>query len=443
VPSLKFALSFVWLQFHADSSLTKMWTGFWKKSLKERQKQISLIYPNEKFTESLDDDVADKMIENCIGTIQIPLGLGLNFIINGKQCSIPMATEEPSVIAAVSGAAKTIASAGGFYCEHSENVVQSQIQFLNVNDDEIDSLIDKIDARRMEIVVLANTFCPSMVKRGGGVFDVYSRKVVKSNKKSTSSYHLVVHLKIKVCDSMGANIGTSCAEGVADFLQNITGKKAGLKIFSNYTIDRLATASFRIPISLLAYKGFTGEFVAQSIIESNEFANDDHFRAATHNKGIMNGIDAVALATGQDFRAIEASSHTWASCSHTDEKYRSLTEYYYKEENNVQFLVGKLTLPLSVGIKGGAITNNPAYLRNLSMMGVSTSGDLSDVLINLNLDNDCSWIVSKFCGIEGVGDRGHSTWPYGTSCQEYCTWGWISRLCRRRVCLVYDSNQQN
>ncbi|KAI7824291.1 hydroxymethylglutaryl-CoA reductase [Gamsiella multidivaricata] len=293
----------------------------------------------------LDEQIANNMIENCIGTMGLPLGLAFNFSINGSPLVIPMAIEEPSVVAAVSSAAKTISTYQGFQAWAPErNMIVAQVQLIDIQDNDMDQVMARMQHREKVIREEANEYCTNMVLRGGGVQKVTFHRVrrhasresfqgqdllVKYGVVSAStlpkrtergitsqgrcSEWLVVHLHIDVGDAMGANCANTVAEGVAPFLSKLSGGRVGVRILSNLNVDRIAKSMFRLPFSHMGYKSLSGKDVAVRILEAYEWADLDPYRAATHNKGIMNGIDAVALATGQDWRAVEAGAHAWAS----------------------------------------------------------------------------------------------------------------------------------
>ncbi|KAF9995766.1 hypothetical protein BGZ65_008598 [Modicella reniformis] len=294
----------------------------------------------------LDEQVANNMIENCIGTIGVPMGLAFNFTINGSPLVVPMAIEEPSVVAAVSSAAKTISSYQGFQAWAPErNMIIAQVQLLDILDSEMDQTVTKMLAQENVIREEANEYCANMVLRGGGVQRVTFHRVRRhtsrenfrgqdllvkcgvisaqslpartsqssSQEQGRCSEWLIVHLHIDVGDAMGANCANTVAEGIAPFLAKLSGGRVGVRILSNLNVDRIAKSTFRLPFSYMGYKSVPGHEVAVRVLEAFEWADLDPYRAATHNKGVMNGIDAVALATGQDWRAVEAGAHAWAS----------------------------------------------------------------------------------------------------------------------------------
>ncbi|KAI8898414.1 hydroxymethylglutaryl-CoA reductase, degradative [Globomyces pollinis-pini] len=385
---------------------TTIWSGFRKKTLKERLNQVKSYFRLSDIP-SLDTQTADNMIENCIGTMAMPLGLALNLNLNNRPCIIPMVVEEPSVVAAVSGAAKLISANGGFITQQpTKNIIYSQVQLLDILDSDLTRFVTILTNDKDHIVSLANALCPSMVKRGGGVVDMSVRIIKKSNPTSkNSSQWLVIHFHIDVCDAMGANIATTVAEGMAPYLANICNARIGFRIVSNLATERISKAKFKIPISSLDYKGFTGLQVAERIIEAYEWAKDDPYRAVTHNKGIMNGIDAVAVATGQDWRAIEAASHAWASLKNPTLGYQPLTEYWIEQDDSgIRFLVGELCLPICVGTQGGVLKTNPSYQYALSIMENPTSKQLAISMVAVGLAQN--FAALRALATEGI-QKGH------------------------------------
>jgi len=407
----------------------------------------SLNVNNNKFPiNGLDENIADNMIENCIGTIGLPVGLALNFVINDKPIVIPMSIEEPSVIAAVSGAAKTISSYKGFTAISPErNMIIAQVALLDIPEDSMNLSIKKLLDNKIKIIKFANKFCENMVERGGGVLDIDVRRVPRKNKRpiininnsnnnnnnnhlpispSNSNEWLIIHLKIDVCNAMGANCASSVAEGVAPLLSEITGGRICLRIVSNLNVERMVKASFSIPVSMLAYKDLSGEKVANQMIEAYEFAEVDEYRATTHNKGIMNGIDAVAIATGQDWRAIEAAAHVWAcdnSRNNNNNKdaddngndynyYRPLTSYWIEKNKNGNgddqqlMFCGELEMPITVGTAGGVLKTNPVYSYNLGIMGYPNTKELSMIMVCVGLAQN--FAALRALSTEGI-QRGH------------------------------------
>ena len=326
----------------------------------------------------------------------MPLGVAPTFIINNKHLVVPMATEEPSVIAAASSAGKLIAGAGGFIAHTTSNIMIGQVQIVDLDD--VSVAFNLITEQRDELITIANEFCSSMATRGGGVINIEPRIVNQRNPTLTSSSDfLVVHIHMNVCDAMGANAINTVSEGLAPHLAKITSGRIGLRILSNMCLERRAATSFRIPFSHLAWKGLDGAIVAQRIVEAYEFAESDPFRAVTHNKGIMNGIDAVAIATGQDWRAIEAAAHAYA-CRHG--YYGSITSYTIDGDA----LVGTLEMPIAVGTVGGSLKAHPMYKTNLKMLGSPNSQQLAQIIASVGLAQN--FAALRALATEGI-QKGH------------------------------------
>ncbi|KAI9189216.1 hypothetical protein H9P43_000644 [Blastocladiella emersonii ATCC 22665] len=383
----------------------------------------------------LDERIADNMVENCIGTMGLPVGLALNFVIDGTPTVVPMAVEEPSVVAAVSGAAKILSSTDGIGFRTStpaRNIITAQILLLDIPDAHLDDVQHRIEAKRADIVQFANTFCSSMYKRGGGVVDIAVRRVARQDaplnaadataaflqsaaagSAERSSHWLVVHLHIDVRDAMGANCASTVAEGTSPMLADLARARVGIRIVSNLNPARLSRATFRVPVTTLAYKGFTGAQVAARLLEAYAWARDDPYRATTHNKGIMNGIDAVAVATGQDWRAVEAACHSWAAGSGREavrdprpNGYSSLTRYWVERGagDDEWFFCGELALPIIVGTRGGVLATAPVYQYTLGMMGFPDSKRLAAVMCCVGLAQN--FAALRALATEGI-QRGH------------------------------------
>ncbi|HLU61181.1 MAG TPA: hydroxymethylglutaryl-CoA reductase, degradative [Gammaproteobacteria bacterium] len=344
---------------------------------------------------TLDVHAADKMIENVIGVMGLPVGLGLNFLVNGKDYVVPLAVEEPSIVAALSSAAKTVRQAGGFETSSTDPILIGQVQVVEVP--HIARAQAAILQRKEEILNLANSLHPKMVARGGGAKDL---EVHIHPSEYTRSDMLVVHLLVDTRDAMGANLVNTMCEGVASLIETITGGKVFLRILSNLADRSLVRARCVIPPEHLARDGFDGEQVRDGIIIANEFAVVDPYRAVTHNKGIMNGIDAVALASGNDWRAIEASCHAWAARSG---RYSSLTRWYKDDDGN---LVGEIEVPLKVGIVGGSLLSNPTVAVNHRLLGVKTATELAELMAAVGLAQNFSAI--RALSTEGI-QQGHMT----------------------------------
>lgn len=344
---------------------------------------------------TLNVEAADKMIENVIGVMGLPTGLGLNFLINDKDYVVPLTVEEPSIVAALSSAAKTVRTAGGFEASSTDPILIGQVQVVEVP--HVAKAQSAILQRKEEILNLANSLHPKMVARGGGAKDL---EVHLHPSEYTKGDMLVVHLLVDTRDAMGANLVNTMCEGVASLVENITGGKVFLRILSNLADRSLARAKCVIPTELLARGGFDGEQVRDGIIIANEFATVDPYRAVTHNKGVMNGVDAVALATGNDWRAIEASCHAWAARSG---RYSSLTRWYKDDKGN---LVGEIELPLKVGIVGGSLQSNPSVAMNQRLVNVESAMELAEVMAAVGLAQNFSAI--RALSTEGI-QQGHMT----------------------------------
>lgn len=347
-------------------------SGFYKLPVEKRiefVKNFSDLTEEETeiFSSSLGIDTADRMIENVLGTFDIPLGVAVNFKINGKDYLIPMATEESSVVAAASNAAKIARIQGGFTTECSEPLMIGQLQLLDVDD--IAGAAQKIMDHKKELLQLANEQDEILVEFGGGAKDLEVRLL-----DSPLGKMIVTHLIVDVRDAMGANAVNTMCEALAPMLEELTGGKIRLKILSNLADKRLVKAK-----AVFDKEKMGGEHAVDAFLESYTLAVIDPYRAATHNKGIMNGIDSLIIATGNDFRAIEAGAHAYASRSG---QYTSLS-HYYKDKNGD--LVGELELPMAVGIVGGAGNIHPKARLCKRILGIKTAQELAEVVVSLGL----------------------------------------------------------
>ncbi|MFU8876608.1 MAG: hydroxymethylglutaryl-CoA reductase, degradative [Wenzhouxiangellaceae bacterium] len=338
---------------------------------------------------------ADKMIENVIGVMGLPVGLGLNFLINEREYAVPLVVEEPSIVAALSSAAKVARAGGGFQVESTDPILIGQVQIVDVPHPQ--RARTALLQRKGEILNLANSLHPNMVARGGGAKDL---EVLVHPSSGQGGDMVVVHLLVDTCDAMGANLVNTMCEGVASLVENIAEGKVFLRILSNLTDRAMVKAQVRIPIDALSGKGFDGEQVRDGIILANEFASIDPYRAATHNKGIMNGIDAVALATGNDWRAIEAGAHAWAA---RGSHYASLTQWTRADDGALH---GQLEIPIKVGIVGGPLQSNPTVGMNLRLLGVKSARELAEVMGAVGLAQNFSAIRALVT--EGI-QQGHMT----------------------------------
>ena len=338
---------------------------------------------------------ADKMIENVVGVMGLPVGLGLNFLVNGRDYIVPLVVEEPSIVAALSSAAKVVRGAGGFTVESTEPVLIGQVQVVDVP--HVAKAKTAVLQRKGEILNLANSLHPQMVARGGGAQDLE----VHLHARPEGGDMLVVHLLVDTRDAMGANLVNTMCEGVASLVESITGGRVFLRILSNLTDRSMVTARCVIPVEKLGGRqGYTGEEVRDGIILANEFASIDPYRAATHNKGVMNGVDAVALATGNDWRAIEAAAHAYAA---RGGRYTSLTRWYKGPKGE---LVGELDIPMKVGTVGGPLQSNATVALNLRLLGVKTARELAEVMGAVGLAQNFSALRALVT--EGI-QQGHMT----------------------------------
>ena len=340
-------------------------------------------------------EAANKMIENVVGTHPLPFALATNFRINGKEYLIPMAVEEPSVVAGACNAAK-LALPDGFTASADEPVMIGQIQLVQVPKPE--DAAKKIVAAKKEIIAQANSCDPILVQVGGGCKDVEARVV-----ESPRGKMLVAHLLVDVRDAMGANAVNTMAEAVAPKLEEITGGKARLRILSNLAVKRLARAKAvwtkkTLEESLAGKVDLKGDEIVDAILDAWAFAAADPYRAATHNKGIMNGIDAVVVATGNDWRAVEAGAHAFASMNG---KYSSLTRY---SKNAAGDLVGEIELPLAVGLVGGATKTHPTAQIAVKILGVKTAKELAQVIAAVGLAQN--FAALRALATEGI-QKGH------------------------------------
>jgi hydroxymethylglutaryl-CoA reductase len=338
---------------------------------------------------------ADKMIENVIGVMGLPLGLGLNFLVNGKNHVVPLVVEEPSIVAALSSAAKLVRESGGFTTRSTDPILIGQVQIVDI--DNSAAAQAALLQRKQEILNLANSLHPKMVARGGGAKDIEVRIHPAADGRRDM---VVLHLLVNTCDAMGANMVNTMCEGVASLVESITGGKVFLRILSNLTDRALVWARAVIPTRLLAGKGYDGEQVRDGIILANDLAVVDPYRAATHNKGIMNGVDAVALATGNDWRALEAAAHAYAA---RGEHYTSLTRWYKDDAGN---LVGNIEMPMKVGTVGGNLQSNATVALNLRLLNVASARELAEIMGAVGLAQNFSALRALVT--DGI-QQGHMT----------------------------------
>ena len=362
---------------------------FYEKSLDERLAAIKdfggltdeEIQTLKKYG-ALDFETANRMIENVVGAFSLPLGIATNFVVNGRDVLVPFAIEEPSVVAAASNAARL---SSGFEAKATEPVMIGQIQVVGLRDPK--KAIRAVLSKKREILEKANLGDSVLVKFGGG-----ARKIEGRELKGRRGKMAVFHLLVDVRDAMGANAVNTMCERIAPMIEECTGGVARLRIISNLAVHRTVKAKG------VWKKELIGEDWIEAILDAYEFAANDEFRACTHNKGIMNGIDAVVIATGNDFRAVEAGAHTFASRTG---KYRPLTSYYKNKNGD---LVGEIELPMAVGLVGGATKTHPLAKINVKLFGVKTANELAQIIASVGLAQN--FAALKALATEGI-QRGH------------------------------------
>jgi len=393
--------------------------GFYNLTLDERHLKLAdaaHLTPEDliPFTSGLPADIAMHMVENVIGTYDLPLGIGLNFMVNGRDVLVPMVIEEPSVVAGASFMAKLARAGGGFIATSTEPLMIGQLQVLNL--DNLEEAVQRVTDHKAELLEYVDEAASSLKSRGGGARDLE----VRISDDSPIGKFLILHLIYDVRDAMGANAVNTACERLAPKVEAITGGKVHLRILSNLTDKRTAKATCIIPVKELeftvgtgltpvlpsAVQGegeprpytYTGEQVRDGIIAAYAFAAVDPYRAATHNKGIMNGVDSVVIATGNDWRAIEAGAHAYAARSG---KYTSLSTWNKDSDGN---LVGTLEMPMAVGIVGGATKVHPAAQAAIKLMGVKTANELAEIIVSVGLAQNMAAL--RALATEGI-QRGH------------------------------------
>jgi hydroxymethylglutaryl-CoA reductase len=373
--------------------------GFYNLSLEERYKEL---LENSQLTAQeladltaeagLSPAQADHMIENVVGMHSLPLGIALNFVVNDRQVLVPMAIEEPSVVAGASFMAKLARTGGGFRARTNPPEMIGQMQILDVTD--LEAAESALLQEKENLLEESAKVDPVLQKLGGGPRDIEVRQFADS----PIGPFLVLHLVYDVRDAMGANAVNTAVERLAPLVESITGGRVHLRILSNLADRRLAYAECTIPHFELAYDSYSGSEVVQGVVEAWAFAASDPYRAATHNKGIMNGVDAVVIATGNDWRAVEAGAHAYAA---RDGSYTSLSTWGQDAEGN---LVGSLEMPMAVGIIGGATKVHPGARAALKLMGVTTAAELAEIIVSVGLAQNLAAL--RALATEGI-QRGH------------------------------------
>jgi hydroxymethylglutaryl-CoA reductase len=373
--------------------------GFYNLSLEERLLRLAdRLTPEDLAALSgeagLSAEQADQMIENVIGVHALPLGIALNFVVNGRERLVPMAIEEPSVVAGASFMAKLARAGGGFSAHTTPPEMIGQIQVLELSD--LPAARFALLENKALLLAEAAKIDPVLAGLGGGPRDLEVREI----QESPIGPFLALHLIYDVRDAMGANAVNTACERLAPLVESLTGGRVHLRILSNLADRRLARARCTIPLSELAFSDFRAEEVRNGIIDAWAFAAVDPYRAATHNKGIMNGVDAVVIATGNDWRAIEAGAHAYAA---RNGRYTSLSTWGSDEQGN---LVGTLEMPLAVGIVGGTTRVHPTARAALSLINVQSATELAEIIVSVGLAQNLAAL--RALATEGI-QRGHMT----------------------------------
>jgi hydroxymethylglutaryl-CoA reductase len=336
----------------------------------------------------LDLATADRMIENAIGTLALPFGVALNVQVNGVDTLVPMAIEEPSVIAATSHAAKRVRAGGGFQATADEPLMAAQIEVHEVPDGP--AAAARIGEARAELLAMANRAVPGIVERGGGAREIEVRDLGEG--------FVVTHVLVHVCDAMGANLVNTVAEAVGERVAALAGGALGLRILTNFCDRRLVHVRAQIPLESFGSRQVGGREAAVGVVNASRFAERDPYRAVTHNKGIMNGVDAVVLATGNDFRAVEAAAHAYAA---REGRYAPLSTWRLVDGDALE---GRLTMPLALGTVGGALRAHRGARLALRLLGVRAAADLAMIAASVGLATNLAAL--RALSTEGI-QRGH------------------------------------
>jgi hydroxymethylglutaryl-CoA reductase len=372
--------------------------GFYQLTVEERRRKLAEAADLSaaeveilSVADALPIDVADIMVENAVATFALPFGVALNFQVNGRDHVVPMVVEEPSVIAAASNAALVARAGGGFAAEADPGAMIGQIQLVNVPDP--GAAVERIGTARARLLAAAEELTPGLCRRGAGPRDVEVRLV----RTASGETMVIVHVLLDTGDAMGANAVNSLVEALAPMVAEIAGGTTCLRILSNLADRRLARAAVRIPFPALAKNGMDGPEVAERMMWAYEFAANDPYRAATHNKGIMNGIDAVAVATGNDWRAIEAGAHAYAC---RDGAYRSLTTWQIEDDH----LVGAIELPMASSTVGPIVQSHPRVRLALRLLNVGGARELAAIMAAVGLASNLG--AMRALATEGI-QKGH------------------------------------
>jgi len=356
--------------------------GFYKLSVEERRAmlaEIAGLTPEQieawGATGELDEDAADRMIENVVGTYSLPIGVATNFVIDGAHYAIPFVLEEPSVVAAASNMAKRCLANGGFTSNNDDPIMIGQIQVVDCEDP--GAAKEAIISSKEDLVASCNEVDPILVKFGGGCKDIDARVLA-----TDSGPMVIIHILVDCRDAMGANAVNTMAETIAPTVEGLTGGTVILRIISNLAVHRLARVGAIFTPNEMSDSGKDpgqGSEIIEGVLQAYHFAKADPFRATTHNKGIMNAVSAVAIACGQDWRAIESGAHSYAA---HERAYGSLTEWSKDDDGN---LVGSIEMPMAVGLVGGAVRVHPAAQANVALLGATTADELAKVIVAAGL----------------------------------------------------------
>jgi len=366
--------------------------GFYRLPVDERRRLLRLHADlSEQDLRTLDGGgidtaTADRVVENAVGVYALPLGIGLNFVVNGRDVLVPMAVEEPSVIAAASNAARMVREGGGFVADADDPVMTAQIEIVGVDDP--DAARKRVEAASAELLALAHATLPRLADRGGGARELEVR---------THPGRVIVHVHIDCRDAMGANMVNTVAEALGEKVARLARGRSGLRILTNLCDRRRVRVQARVPAKALATEALDGAAVRDGIVAASRFAEDDPYRAATHNKGIMNGVDAVVIATGNDWRGVEAGAHAFAAA---DGRYRPLA--VWRAENGD--LLGQLEMPMAVGTVGGTLHAHAGARLAQRLLGVTDAKLLAMIIGSAGLASNLAAL--RALATEGI-QRGH------------------------------------
>jgi hydroxymethylglutaryl-CoA reductase len=365
--------------------------GFYKLSVDERR---ALLRHRADLSEAdletlerggIDTAAADRIVENVIGVYALPLGLGLNFRVNGRDVLVPMAVEEPSVIAAASNAARMVREGGGFIAEADDPVMTAQIEIVDIADPE--ASVARLEAAADELIALAHATLPRLVDRGGGAREIEVRAHPR---------RVVVHVHVDCRNAMGANMVNTVAEAMAARVAELAGGRSGLRILTNLCDRRCVRVKARVPVAVLGTAALDGAAVRDGIVAASLFAEDDPYRAATHNKGIMNGVDAVVIATGNDWRGVEAGAHAFAAQSG---RYRPLATWRAQKGDGDGDLVGELEMPMALGTVGGTLQVHAGARLAQKLLGAADASTLGMVVA-------CAGLASNLAALRALATEG-------------------------------------